>query len=147
MEKFWGGFGGSILIPSDNPDLAELEKQAFKASEREFGRSQGAKVRRKLRGAIKLFDKTRRSPSVVALRNLRDKRLAHLLSHTHWEKHGPIQGVKYGDETKLLDVSVRMMEGLYLGVCGTSFNFGDSRLIDRKYARALWSACTFTGVK
>jgi hypothetical protein len=147
MEKFWGDFGGSILNPSDDLELAEIEKQVFLASEREFGRKQAAKVRRKLRGAINLFDKTHQSPKVVALHNLRDKRLAHLLSHTRREKHGPIEAVKYGDESKLLDISVRIMEALYLGVCGTSFNFGDSRQIDRRYAKALWGACTFKGVK
>ena len=147
MERFWGGFDGSILNPSADPELAQIERLAFKASEQAFGKKQGAKVRQKLRGAISLFDKTHRSPKVLALHNLRDKRLAHLLSHTRREKHGPIDAVKYGDESKLLDVSVRVVEALYLGVCGTSFNFGDSRRIDRKYAKALWGACTFKGVK
>lgn len=147
MEKFWRGFDGSILNPSSDPELAEIERRAFKASERAFGKKQGAKVRRKLRAAIKLFDSTSQSRKVVALRNLRDKRLAHLLSHTHREQHGPIDQVKFGDETKLLDISIRILAALYLGVCGTSFDFNNSRRIDRKYAKALWGACSFKGVK
>lgn len=147
MEKHWGGLGGSILNPSDDPELAEIERDALQASERAFGRKQGDKVRRKLRAAISLFNKTAHSPKTIALHNLRDKRLAHLLSHTRREKHGPIDSVKFGDETKLLDASVRVVEALYLGVCGTSFDFKDSRRIDRKYAKALWGACSFKGVK
>ena len=81
-----------------------------------------------------------------ALQNLRDKRLAHLLAYTRREKHGPVAAVKFGYETELLETSLKIIQCLYLGVCGTSLNFTDSRRIDRKYTKALWGACTFKGV-
>jgi hypothetical protein len=147
MAKYWGGFGGTLLNQSDDPELAEIERNALLASEQAFGKKQGAQVRRKLRAAISLFNKTRQNPKVISLHNLRDKKLAHLLSYTRREKHGPIGTVKYGYETELLDASVRIVQALYLGVCGTSLDFNESRRIDRKYAKALWHACSFKGMK
>jgi hypothetical protein len=147
MEKYWGGYGGTILNPSDDPELAEIEREAYVASEKAFGRKQGAKVRQRLRRAISLCEKTAKSPKVNALHNLRDKKLAHLLAYTRREKHGPVDPVKYGYETELLKRSLQIIEALYFGVCGTSLDFDNSRRIDKKYAKALWGACSFKGVK
>ncbi len=37
--------------------------------------------------------------------NLRHKHLAHSLTQTQAEKHGPVPPMKYGDETSLLEAS------------------------------------------
>ena len=76
--------------------------------------------------------------------NLRDKYLAHSLTETRRErKNGSIDPMKYGDERQLLDASLPIVEVLYCWVNGTSFNFENSRKINRKNAKALWEACTF----
>lgn len=74
MESYWSGLGATILNPSDDPELAEIERDAFAASEKAFGKEQGAKVREELIAAISLFKETADDTQVIALRNLRDKK-------------------------------------------------------------------------
>jgi hypothetical protein len=76
--------------------------------------------------------------------NLRDKHLAHSLTETRREKAGPIAPMKYGDERRVLDDTLPIVEALYCWVNGRSFSFDDSRKIDRKNAMALWEGCKFT---
>ena len=75
--------------------------------------------------------------------SLRDKHLAHSLSHTRREKGGLVAPMKYGDERDALNATIPIVETLYRWVNGKGFSFEDSRKIDRKNAEALWSACTF----
>jgi hypothetical protein len=75
--------------------------------------------------------------------NLRDKHLAHSLTKTRREQHGPIPPMKYGDETRLLEASIPIVERLFCWVNGKSFSIKDSQDIDRKNAEALWNGCKF----
>ena len=69
---------------------------------------------------------------------------AHSLSETRLEiVRGQVTPVKYGDETELLNATLPIVEALYCWVNGCGFSFEDSRKIDRKYAEALWTRCTF----
>ena len=76
--------------------------------------------------------------------NLRDKYLAHSLTETRRErKVGPVDPMKYGDERYMLNASLPIVQKLYCWINGTSFDFENSRDIDRKNAEALWEACKF----
>ena len=79
--------------------------------------------------------------------NLRDKHLAHSLEITWREKNGPVQPMKYGDETKLLDASIPILESLYCWVNGTGFSFENSQMIDQRNAEALWTGCKFVDLR
>jgi len=75
--------------------------------------------------------------------NMRDKHLAHSLSATRREKVGAIEPMKYGYERDVLKASLPIVQALFCWVSGKSFDFEDSRRIDRENAKALWEACTF----
>ena len=51
--------------------------------------------------------------------------------------------MKYGDETKLLNASIPILERLYCWVNGTSFSIENSQKIDQRNAEALWTGCKF----
>ena len=51
--------------------------------------------------------------------------------------------MKYGDETRLLEASIPIVERLFCWVNGKSFSIKDSQDIDRKNAEALWNGCKF----
>ena len=57
---------------------------------------------------------------------------------------GPIAPMQYGDERRVLDETLPIVEALYCWVNGRSFSFDNSRKIDRKNAKALWEGCKFT---
>jgi hypothetical protein len=76
--------------------------------------------------------------------NLRDKYLAHSLTETRRErKVGSIDPMKYGDEREMLNASLPIVQKLFCWVSAKSFDFENSREIDRENAKALWEACTF----
>jgi AbiU2 len=75
--------------------------------------------------------------------NLRDKHLAHSLSQTRREKKAPVAPMKYGDERKVLEDTLPIVQDLYSWVSGIGLSFEESRKIDREFAQSLWTACTF----
>jgi AbiU2 len=136
--------GAIISNPSDDPELRKLEMEAMKVSNKRFGQQQAMKERRELRKAIRDARAIMASERLTAIMNLRDKHLAHPLSHTRREqKTGPVKPMKYGDEREILRAMLPIVEKLYCWVSGKSFSFAESRKIDRKNAKALWHGCTF----
>ena len=79
--------------------------------------------------------------------NMRDKHLAHSLETMRREKDGPVQPMKYGDETKLLNAPIQIVETLYCWVNGTSFSIESSQEIDQNNAEALWTGCKFVDLR
>jgi len=125
--------------PSKAPDIAAIELQ--------FADEQGSKARAELRQAIGDARAVLSSPRLASIMNIRDKHLAHSLETTRREKNGPVQPMKYGDETELLNESISIVERLYCWVNGTSFSIEDSQKIDQKNAEALWTGCKFVDLR
>jgi hypothetical protein len=140
----WKGREGTSLNPSDDPELRALEFHTLRRINNEYGEEQAQRAREDLRDAI---DKSRAilaMPKLASIMNLRDKYLAHSLAETRRErKVGSIDPMKYGDERKMLNASLPIVQALFCWVNGKSFNFEHSREIDRENAKALWEACTF----
>jgi hypothetical protein len=84
-----------------------------------------------------------KSDELKRIKNLRDKHLAHSLSHTKLENQGvPVGTMKHQDAHYVLDATLPIMEALYRWL-DSSFSFDDSRETARENAEALWTACTF----
>jgi hypothetical protein len=128
-------------------ETAEVKEQiaiAIRERQAAFGNQQAEKGRAALAATISGARSLQKSDRMKSLRNLRNKHVAHYLVETRAEKEsGPIALAKYGDERKVLDDSVTIVENLYCWVNGTSLSLADSRTTDRKCAEALWKACTF----
>lgn len=139
----WKGIGGDISNLSDDPELRALEIEALQRSNEEFGELQAQRVRSELRTAIDDARAILASPKHASIMNMRDKHLAHSLSATRREKAGPVEPMKYGYERDVLNATLPIAHALLAWVNGKSFNFEDSRGIDRENAKALWEACTF----
>jgi AbiU2 len=144
-SRHWKEIEGNIFIdPSDNPETIEMVRQAVKRSNQEFGDEQAAKARSQLRQAIADTRAILNSPRWASVMNVRDKHIAHSLEITRREKRGPVQPMKYGDETWLLNASIPIVEALYCWVNGKGFSIRSSQEIDQKNAEALWKGCQFS---
>jgi hypothetical protein len=130
--------------PSDDPSIHAIEVEAIRRSDHEFGEQQAQQTRNELRKCIDDSRAILASPKHASIMNLRDKHIAHALTETRRERRvGFVDPMKYGDEKDMLDTSLSIVQRLFSGVNGTSFDFDASRKIDRKNAEALWSACKF----
>jgi hypothetical protein len=135
---------GSRNLASSNPDLSELEVESIRQSEAQFGEERASLAQSELREAISDTQRILASSRLTALRNHRDKYLAHSLTSTHREKAGgPPAPVKYDYATELFDVSIPIVEKLHRWVTGKSFEIAQSQKISRKCAEALWKGCKF----
>jgi hypothetical protein len=143
-SEHWTSMGASIIHPNTDPAMRSAAQEALERANREFGEQQADKGRAELREAIAKARGLLASPKLTSIMNLRHKRLAHSLSQTREEKKsGPIAPMKYGDERELLNASIQIVASLYCWVNGCSFDFEDSRKIDREHAHALWMNCKF----
>jgi AbiU2 len=140
----WKGQVSGVLNPSDDEELNALERDAVRRSNEEFGEQQAQLARKELREVIANCRSILSAPKLTSMMNLRDKYLAHSLTETRRErKVGAIDPMKYGDEREMLNASLPIVQALYCWVNGKSFDFENSKEIDRKNAKALWDACTF----
>ncbi|MES2846920.1 MAG: hypothetical protein V4747_18025 [Pseudomonadota bacterium] len=72
------------------------------------------------------------------MRNHRDK-LAHQLEQTRLELGGPLIPLpKFGDERKLLQKTVKIVNRLYMSISGIGFAWNESWSMSKRNARALW---------
>jgi hypothetical protein len=143
IRGHWTDGGGHLLNPSDDPELAAIEQEAVKISNNQFGDEQALKAKTELMQAINDSRTILSSPRLASVMNLRDRHLAHSLTTTRREKRAPVQPMKYGDETDLLNASVPIVERLYCWVNGKGFSIGDSQGVDQENAEALWKGCKF----
>lgn len=135
-----------VLEPFDGEEAAAKDEiaKAVKKSQASFGDEQAKKAEFELQRTIKGARTLQKSQRLLSLRNLRNKHVAHYLTVTAAEKtNGPIDVAKYGDERKILEESMLIVESLYCWVNGSSISLEDSRATDRKCAEALWKNCTF----
>jgi AbiU2 len=143
VRRQWPSISGYVLNPSDDPQLAAIEQEAYRNSEIEFGNEQAAQVKMDLMQAISDARTILKSPRLTSVVNARDKHLAHSLTKTRREKHAPVPPMKNGDETDLLNASIPIVEGLYRGITNRGFSIRDSQDIDQANATALWNGCKF----
>lgn len=109
------------------------------------GAEAAARAREQLPAMIEEVRDLRASPRLEALRQTRNKYLAHNLSVTWRELRdpSPIRPLQYTDEQFYALKSVPIVEKLQNGISGKGFQFGNSVDFNRRNAQSLWSGCTF----
>jgi hypothetical protein len=117
---------------------------AVRRSEQEFGQQQSTLVRRELSNAIAETRAVLASPTHASITNLRDKHLAHSLTESRREREG---WTGRSDEVRRRAPNAQCLaedrEVANVLSEGPSFDFEDSRKINRASAEALWRKFTF----
>jgi hypothetical protein len=132
-----------IELIDDQKVLDALADQARAQHREPIATQRAEKAVASLKNAIKKARETRSSDRLKAIRNLRDKHVAHYLAETVQEKAGPISPMKHGDEGPVIEMSIAIVEALNSYVNDVGLSFKEARAIDRKCANALWQACAF----
>jgi len=133
----------SIINPTGDPLLDAKVAQAARESDKQFGIQASIRAGSELTETIASAREILNSEQLKSLMNVRDKHIAHSLTETRRERHGPIAPIKIGDEINLVERSIPIVERLYCWVNGTSFSITESQRIDQDNAEALWHGCNF----
>jgi len=134
----------TVINPTGDPQRDAKIMEAARESDKEFGIQASKRADWELRHTIAAARKILQSEQLRLLMNARDKHIAHSLTETRRERHGPIAPIKIGDETDLFERSIPIVERLYCWVNGTSLSIRESQRIDQDNAEALWKGCTFS---
>lgn len=142
----------TVVALIDDDELIEMLAEETRSQhqdprDQQFAEGRASQARTELLHAIANARSVLGSARLASIMNVRDKYLAHSLETTRREKSGPVQPMKYGDETKVMDASISILESLYCWVNGTSFSIENSQRIDQKNAEALWTGCKFVALR
>ena len=126
-----------------DPKVQDFIDKQLRSSQSKFAKEQSKQALETLKSSVRDAKEIVKRERSEAVRNLRDH-LAHSLTETRRETKGPVKPMKYGDETKLLNESIKLIENLYCWVNGTSFDIcEDCFEQSRAAARELWGSCKF----
>ena len=139
MELHFTNVGGTWA--DENTAMQVKSEGSPRLDTEQFGQRQAGKTVQRLKEAIAAARVTSNSEKLRAVRNLRDKSLAHLLEQTREEIQRTVMPVKYGDERDLINETIKIVDGLMLGILGVDYGWENSRRIASNNARALWEGC------
>ena len=136
-------------IASLDPTLSKVELQRQKALQDALPDRQAAMAACELRSAIEDAQRILSEPGLTALRDYRNRQLAHSLASNNKlaKADPPLMPLTYDTATKLFDDSVPIVERLHCWVTGNTFSINESRVISSRCAEALWKGCKFTVVE
>ena len=120
----------------------ERRQESLYAGERVAAeRSNRAATR--LRHALALSKHLENGTMMKAMRNFRDRHVAHSLEQTRLEQRETVANMKYGYERLLLKRAIMLVDRFYLAINGVGFAWSASVEIARSNAAALWEGTTF----
>lgn len=134
--------------PSVDPELRAIAERTSQHLHDAFAERQAQRAEQRLRTAIKWSKTILASDRLIAMKNFRDKYLAHSLAATRRDKVAAAAGLsvakmKYSDARWLYRRTLAIIDNLHTAINGAGFNWSDSVRISRRNARSLWMNCNF----
>jgi hypothetical protein len=131
----------TVVALADSPDVMDLVYEnhlsQYTVEEGRWRENRAKLALCRLHYGIREAKEIAGSELLKHMRNHRNK-LAHQLEQTDLEKDGPIPLPRFGDERKLLEKTVKIVNRLYLSISGIGFAWTESRLMSKRNAHALW---------
>jgi len=133
------------LTPNSDPLIEQHVQQIVANRKLELANRQKHRVRAQTGAVLRAAKKVQRSKQLEAIKNLRDKQFAHNLDKTRREAKTNIIPMRYGQETKLLKLTIGIVEKLMLNINGVHYDISEEiREIARDRALDLWHNCNFS---
>jgi hypothetical protein len=101
-----------------------------------------AKVERWINFAVRIVPSVEQSFVAKSLRPFRDSYIAHNLDASVASMGDPIR-LHFGDEAKLLRLTIRVVDRFHLALNGAGFAWGMAQEQANRNAAELWSSCRF----
>jgi len=131
----------TIVALADSTSVAQLvyndHFSHYELYDKALAERWGNKAKDKLQNGVRDAKIIENSSILKSTRNYRDK-LAHQIEQTREEKKGPVPVPRFGDERKLLENTISVMDQLYLSLHGTDFDWEGSKDMRTRNAAAFW---------
>lgn len=129
--------------PTNDPVEADLLSAHWKSYCVRRAEEERDRVRRWLSFTTRIAPRVEARFLTNNLRPLRDGYLAHNLDPSADGVRSPAK-LHYGDEAKLLSITVRVVDRLHLAINGTCFDWEAVRMHSKRNANEFWSSISFT---
>lgn len=130
------------LNPSSDPEERRIRSEYWVRHCRERAEVERLKVKRWTAFVRRIVPRVEQTCISNSLRPFRDGYIAHNLEASVVNKGNPIK-LRYGDETKLLKLTVRIVDRLHLALNGAGFAWDMAQEQASRNANELWSSCRF----
>ncbi len=132
----------NFLNPHTDPEVQKaIEKEAYERCLKE-GEAQTLKNLKNLGSVIQAVRCIRNSKLLKSVKVARTQFIAHNLEYIRGEISAEeIPAMKFQDEEKLLKITIKIIEKLYLYINGIGYDFEGVEEISKKSAAELWSNC------
>ncbi len=130
------------LNPSNNQEEQRFRKEFWKRHSLQRAQQEKENVERWINFAIRIIPRVERTFIAPNLRPFRDSYIAHNLDAAVTNKGDPIK-LRYGDEAKLLRLTVRIVDRLHLALNGAGFAWDQAQEQAIRNAKELWTSCRF----
>ncbi|MEQ5826279.1 hypothetical protein J3456_02785 [Sulfitobacter sp. NFXS29] len=132
----------SRLNPTADSDEQRMLAEYWRRQRTERAERESRKVRRWLLFVKQCAPKVEETYVTSSLRPFRDSYLAHNLEASIFNESNPVQ-FRYGDEAKLLKLTIRIVDRLHRSVNGAGFDWDGAQDHARRNANEFWSSCRF----
>lgn len=135
----------SHLSPFQNEEHQKAYEDWWSEERVRRGEEEADRARNWINDARQLAEEIQAAPQLAAMRDFRDRYIAHNLTIKEPAPGEPsdVVPLKYGYEAYVLDATVRIADWLHLFLNGTSFDWDGSRKLAADNASSLWEACRF----
>jgi len=130
------------LTPAIDPEEEQILSDHWAHSRLARASEESEKVRRWMAFAVRIVPRVERSFVSSSLRPFRDGYLAHNLEASVVNRGDPVK-LRYGDEAKLLRLTIRIVDRLHLALNGAGFAWDMAQDHARRNASELWTSCHF----
>jgi hypothetical protein len=137
--------GDKSLVMTNAVTKEESQRiwEVLKRMPRRDGQEQYDRTKRNAQNTIRLARLVAQSNVLKNVRNFRNKHIAHATAETRLERQsGPVPSPKFGDERRLLRVTLKLIGRLDLCIRNVSFMWSDSQKVAQQNAEALWQGVT-----
>ena len=128
--------------PTEDPEERRFLAEAWETYCLERAEEEKAKVKRMIAFVKRVVPRVEQSCIDRSLRPFRNGFIAHNLEDSVVRKGYPVR-LRYGDETKLLRLTIRIIDRLHLALNGTGFDWDMAKEHATRNANELWSNCRF----
>ena len=130
------GVGHEILGEHTAEEIETIERYMRELEAKE-AEEWATKHTQQVRRACWNTRKVRASVKLRALQDFRNHHLAHSLAEGA-KRAEPDVNPRYGDERRLLEISIKTVDRFYLGLCGTGYMWDDLRKMRQRDADLFW---------
>ena len=148
QDAYDAASGGFRSAPRDpDPAMQPAIDESYRNARDAMGKEDADKVSDWLDEAKKITKATTGGDLLNSVVDYRNTDIAHVLSKSFYNRRSPMRKAKYGDEKKLFDVTIDVVDKLHMAVNGKGFDWDGAKDQGKRNAEGFWHGVTINALE